>query len=319
MKEWIIMNEQLTFKAKASRLFASWREHKIALFLLVPALLTVLIFNYVPLAGLVIAFKDYNVFKGIAGSPWVGFENFRIIFDQPEMLRAVYNTLVYGVVTTFGAFPFPIILALLFNELKNARFKKIVQTVSYMPHFLSWASIVGLFYAFFANEGSFNQLMTKIVGDSYEPINILMDSKYFLGIIFGSHLWKSVGWSSVIFLAAIAGIDTSLYEAASIDGCGKLRQAIHITLPMIRTTAVIVLLMSLGGIVATNFEQVYGFQNVFTQEATETINTLIYREGIQNGKYSLATAFGLSQGLVTVILIVSANSFSKKLMKVSIW
>jgi len=308
-------SNKISKKSKTS----AWKEHKIALMLLLPSLIAVLIFNYIPLMGLVIAFKDYDVFKGIASSPWVGLENFKTIFDKPEMLKAIYNSLLYGITITFGAFPFPIILALLFNELRNVRFKKVVQTISYMPHFLSWASIVSLFYAFFASEGSFNELMAKIMGEGYEPVNILMESKYFLGIIFGSHLWKSVGWESVIFLAAITGIDTSLYEAASIDGCGKFKQAIHITLPMIRNTAVIVLVMSLGGIVATNFEQVYGFQNVFIQEETETINTLIYREGIQNGKYSLATAFGLSQGLVTLLLILSANFFSKKFLKVSIW
>ncbi len=313
------MKEQCSINKKTSGRSNPWKQHKIALLMLVPALLAVFIFNYIPLAGLVIAFKDYDVFKGIIDSPWVGFENFRIIFDKPEMLKAVYNSLIYGVTITFVGFPFPIILALLFNELRNARFKKVVQTISYMPHFLSWASVVSLFYAFFASEGSFNMLMAKIVGEGYEPVNILMDSKYFLGIIFSSHLWKSVGWESVVYLAAITGIDSSLYEAASIDGCSKLKQAFYITLPMIRNTAVILLVMSLGGIVATNFEQVYGFQNVFIQEDTETINTLIYREGIQNGKYSLATAFGLSQGLVTLILVLSANFICKKFMKVSIW
>ena len=313
------MKEQQLTRKKTSDRLKPWKEHRIALLMLIPALLAVLIFNYIPMAGLVIAFKDYNVFEGIIDSPWVGFENFRTIFDKPEMLKAIYNSLIYGVTITFLGFPFPIILALLFNELRNVRFKKVVQTISYMPHFLSWASIVSLFYAFFAAEGSFNMLMAKIMGDGYQPVNILMDSKYFLGIIFGSHLWKSIGWESVVFLAAITGIDTSLYEAASIDGCGKFKQAIYITLPMIRNTAVIILVMSLGGIVATNFEQVYGFQNVFIQEETETINTLIYREGIQNGKYSLATAFGLSQGLVTLILVLSANFISKKFMKVSIW
>ncbi len=313
MKEKCLKNKRTPSQANP------WKQHKIALIMLIPALLTVFIFNYIPLAGLVIAFKDYDVFKGIIDSPWVGFENFRIIFDKPEMLKAIYNSLIYGLTITFVGFPFPIILALLFNELRNARFKKVVQTISYMPHFLSWASIVSLFYAFFASEGSFNMIMAKIIGEGYEPVNILMDSKYFLGIIFGSHLWKSVGWESVVYLAAITGIDSSLYEAASIDGCSKFKQAFYITLPMIRNTAVILLVMSLGGIVATNFEQVYGFQNVFIQEDTETINTLIYREGIQNGKYSLATAFGLSQGLVTLILVLSANFISKKLMKVSIW
>lgn len=296
-----------------------WRQHKIALLMLLPALISVFVFNYLPMTGLILAFKDYNLIDGIMRSPWVGFDNFVTIFNQPEMLKAVGNTLLYGIVITFGAFPFPILLALLFNELRNMHFKKVVQTISYMPHFLSWISVVGLFYALFAVEGSINQMIGKIVGEGYVAKNILMDDSYFLGIIFGSHLWKTTGWSSVLFLAAIAGIDTSLYEAAVLDGCGKIKQAIHITLPCIKNTIIVVLVMSLGGLVTSNFEQVYGFQNVFTQEQTETINTLIYRQGIQNGEYSLATAFGLSQGLVTIVLVLSANFLTKKLMETSIW
>ncbi len=309
------INEQRTLICKSS----PWYQHKIALFMLLPALIAVFVFSYLPMMGLVLAFKDYDVMSGIIDSPWVGFDNFVTIFKQPKMLKAVSNSLLYGVVITFGAFPFPILLALMFNELRNMKFKKVVQTVSYMPHFLSWMSVIGMFYGFFATEGSFNQIMAKMIGDGYEAKNILMDDKYFLSIIFGSHVWKTTGWSSVLFLAAITGIDTSLYEAAEIDGCGKIKQAIHITLPCIRSTIIVVLVMSLGGLVTTSFEQVYGFQNVFTQEATETINTLIYRQGIQNGKYSLATAFGLSQGLVTITLILSANFLTKKLMQTSIW
>lgn len=296
-----------------------WKKHKIALFMLLPALIAVLVFNYLPLLGIVIAFKDFNLLLGVWDSPWVGLQNFKTIFIQPEMLKAVYNTLLYGVTITFGAFPFPIVLALLFNELRNAKFKKVTQTLTYMPHFLSWISVVGLFYAFFAKEGTFNQMMIQIAGDSWESKNILLDDKYFLPIIFWTHVWKSTGWSSIIFLAAITGIDGTLYEAATIDGCGKLKQTWYITLPSIKGTIVTVLVMSLGGLVTTSFEQVYGFQNVYIQQQTETINTLIYRAGIQNGKYSLATAFGLAQGLVTVILILISNFVSKKLFEVSIW
>ncbi len=308
-----------TKKIKFIKANSPWRKHKYALLLLCPALVAVFIFSYLPMAGLIIAFKDFDVMSGIFDSPWVGLQNFKTIFAQPEMLRAVYNSLLYGIIITFGAFPFPIVLALMVNELRQRHFKKIVQTVSYMPHFLSWMSVVGIFYGFFALEGPFNQLMSAIFGDSYEATNILMDSKNFLPVLFGTHLWKQIGWSSIIFLAAIVGIDTSLYEAASMDGCGKLKQVWYVTLPSIKGTIVVVLVMSLGGIVTTNFEQVYGFQNVFTQEATETINTLIYRQGIQNGQYSLATAFGLAQGLVTITLITISNLLSKKFLKTSIW
>lgn len=295
------------------------RQYKYTYLLILPAIILIFIFSYLPLTGIILAFKDYDLMLGIIKSPWVGFDNFIKIFNQPAMLRAIGNTVLYGSVILFGGFPFPIILALMFNEIKNMKFKKFVQTVAYMPHFLSWISVIGMMYAMLAIDGGVNQLLGKIFGSGYEAKNILMDSNYFLPVLFISHLWKNVGWSSIIFLAAIAGIDQSLYEAAAMDGCGKLSQVWNITLPCIKTTIVVVLIMSLGSLVSVNFEQVYGLQNVYTQEKTEVINTLIYRQGIENGKYSVSTAFGLSQGLVSLILMLMANTVSKKLMDVSIW
>lgn len=307
------------YRAEKQGFMKNIKKHRYAYLLILPALLFVLVFSYFPLLGIVMAFKDYSVLDGIMGSPWVGFKHFITIFTQPNMLKTIANTLLYGAVILFGGFPFPIILAIMFNELKNMKFKKVVQTVSYMPYFLSWISVIGLFYAFLATEGPFNSLMALIFGSGWQAKNILLDSKYFLPVIYISHLWKNVGWSSVLFLAAIAGIDPSLYEAASIDGCGRFKQIMHITIPSIATTMIIVLIMSLGTLVNTNFEQVYGFQNVYVQEATDVINTVIYRQGIENGKYSLATAFGLSQGVVTLALLLISNTLSKKLFKISIW
>ncbi|MEG2380663.1 MAG: ABC transporter permease subunit, partial [Oscillospiraceae bacterium] len=288
------------------------KKHKHSYLLILPAILLVFVFSYIPLAGLVIAFKEFNIVDGVLKSPWVGLKNFITIFTYPDMLKAIANTFLYSAVLLFGTFLFPIALALMFNEIKNMMFKKVVQTISYMPYFLSWISVVGIFYSFFATEGTFNSLMTTVVGSSWEAKNILLDSNYFLSILFASHIWKNVGWSSVIFLAAIAGIDPSLYEAATVDGCGKWKQMLHITLPSIKNTVLIVLIMNMASLVATNFEQVYGFQNVYTQESTEVINTLIYRQGIQNGKYSLATAFGLMQGIVSIVLLLGSNALGKK-------
>ena len=295
------------------------KQYKYTYALILPALIFVFVFLYLPLAGVILAFKDFNIMDGVLGSPWVGFENFKVIFTYPDMLKAIGNTLLYGCVILFGSFPFPIILALMFNELRNMKFKKVVQTVSYMPYFLSWISVIGLIQTLFATEGTFNQILAQFIGEGYEKKNILMESKYFLNIVFLSHLWKSVGWSSVVFLAAIAGIDPTLYEACTIDGGGKWQQILHITLPGIKSTIIITLIMSLGTLVNTNFEQVYGLQNVYTQEDTEVISTLIYRQGIQNGEYSLATAFGLSQGLVTLTLMLVSNKITKKLSGTSIW
>lgn len=286
--------------------------------LLLPAVIAVFVFFYLPMCGVLIAFKDYDVIKGFMASEWVGLDNFIQIVTYPKFLHAILNTLIYSGAIIFGTFPFPVILALLFNELRNIHFKKVVQTISYMPYFLSWISVIGLFYSMFALEGPINDFICAI-NPEHERVNILLDSKNFIGILFTSHLWKNVGWSSVLFLAAIAGIDPTLYEAATIDGCGKFRQAISITIPCIMNTIIIVLVMSLGGLVSSNFEQVYGFQNVYIQDQTETINTLVYRQGIENGQYSLATAFGLMQGVVSVVIVFASNQFTKKMFHVSIW
>lgn len=287
--------------------------------IIAPAVIFTAVFSYVPLAGLFLAFKEFDIMKGLIGSPWVGFDHFVKIFTYPAMAKAVWNSLIYGLVLVFGCFPFAVILALLFNEIKNRHFKKVVQTISYMPYFLSWISVISMLYVFFATEGPLNQILGKIIGEGYENKNILMESKYFLPVIFFSSLWKNVGWSSVIYLAAIAGIDPTLYEAASIDGCGKLKQAWYVTLPSIMPVMVIVLVMAMGTLFKTNFEQVYGLQNVYTQQDTEVISTLVYRQGIENGEYSLATAFGFLEGLVSVILLLSANGVAKKLFHSSIW
>lgn len=307
------------YPKKKRGFFGNIAKYKSIYLLILPAVLLATFFHYLPMRGIVIAFKDFNILKGISESPWVGFQHFVDIFTQKELLLAVTNTLWYGVVLVFGGFPFPIILAVMFNELRNMKFKKTMQTITYMPYFLSWISVVGLFYTIFGTEGIFNAIMAKIVGEGYEAKNILLDDQYFLPIIFLSNIWKNIGWNSIIFLAAIAGIDQSLYEAAAIDGCGKMKQAWHITLPGIKTTIIVVLVMSMGSLISSNFDQIYGFQNVFTQPTTDTIGTVIYRSGIQEGKYSSATAFGLSQGLVNITLIFISNFLSKKLANASIW
>ena len=295
------------------------KDHYLDYLMISPALACVFVFMYLPLLGIILAFKDFNIYDGIFGSPWVGLDNFKLIFNQPAMLHAIKNTLVLSFVNIFGGFPFPILLAILFNEICNLKFKKIIQTVSYLPHFLSWVSVVGLAYSLFAIEGPINQIAAMIFGDSYEAKNFLMNSDYFVPIAFWTNIWKSVGWNSVLYLAAITGIDPALYEAATVDGAGRLRQIWHVTLPGIATTLVIVFVMNIGGLLASNFELVYGLQNVYTIDDTEVINTLIYRSGIQNGNYSVATAFGLSQGLITVVLILVANAISKKVADITIW
>ncbi|MBO4896666.1 MAG: sugar ABC transporter permease [Clostridia bacterium] len=316
------MKKQIDTVQKKQSLGAYIRKDMYMYILLLPALLFVLVFNYLPLAGIAIAFKDYDVLKGFAGSPWVGLENFKSIFTIPGFRTAIINTFIYSSVTIFGQFIFPILLAILINEVRSKWFKKTVQTISYLPHFLSWISVIGFAYSIFALAGPYNSIMAKIYamfGKGYEAKNIFMESKNFLSILFFSGLWKTIGWSSVIYLAAICGVDQSLYEAADIDGCGRIKKIWHITLPAIRTTAIIILIMNIGQLVTVNFEQVYGFQNPYIEDATNTIGTIAFRKGIKGGQYSLATALGAFQGLVSLILVFTANWISKKIADIGIW
>jgi len=304
---------------KNAGLFKTIERNKLLYLLLSGALIWTFVFCYLPMLGIVMAFQDFNIFKGFLGSKFVGFDNFVKIFSDPAFAKAVKNTLLYSSVIQFLGFPAPIILALMFNEIRNRFFKRFVQTVSYLPYFLSWISVVALFYAFFEMSGPFNDFKALFLGPDMERTNILMNPDNFLGILFASHLWKNVGWSSVIFLAAIAGIDPQLYEAAVIDGCSRWKQTIHITLPGIMPTVMIIFILSSGNLVTSNFEQVYGFHNLYVMEETQVVNTLVYKLGVQQGNYSIATAFGLAQGIVSFLIVYIVNKISKKISNIGIW
>jgi putative aldouronate transport system permease protein len=306
-------------KKRRQAVLKKMSRYKFLYFLILPAIVYTVIFNYLTMGGIIMAFQDYDIIGGIFKSPFVGLSNFVQVFSQPKMLHAIKNTLVYSSVGLFLGTPGPIIFALLLNELRTPKFKKVVQTISYFPHFLSWISVVGMLSAFFATYGTWNDILAKIFGEGYERVNILMDAKNFLPVLFWSGQWKGIGWGSIVYLAAITGIDQTLYEAATVDGCGKFKQALYITIPSIMPTIIMLFIMSMGGLFSTNFEQVFGFQNIYTQEATETINTLIYRTGIQNGEYSLSTAFGLSQSAVSFLLVWISNRIIKKGTGVGIW
>lgn len=316
-----------TYKTKRG---VKLKKYSSAYIMLLPALLLVTALSYVPMLGVVIAFKEYNaemlvmgakngIIQTIIDAPWVGWGNFIEIFNRPEMLETIGRTLFYGIVFVFGGFPFPIVLALLFNEIKNMKFKKVTQTITYMPHFLSMVSVIGMVSSMLAAEGPFNQLLVNIFGSEYQYTNPLLNADYFLPIIFTANLWKAIGWSSIVYLSAITGIDPTLYEAAEVDGCGKFKQVIKITIPCIAETMIILLIMELGKIVNTNFELVKGFQNAFIEEETDIISTYIYRKGLRGGEYDVSTAFGIAQGVVNLALVLSANAISKKISGAGIW
>ena len=295
------------------------RKHALLYVLLSFALIWTVIFNYLPMAGIIMSFQDFNVVDGVFGSPFVGLKHFRSMVTIEPLRRAVVNTLYYSVLKLAFAFPLTIVFALLLNELRRMMFKRIVQTISYLPYFLSWIAIVSLFYSFFELYGPFNDLRLLLLGPDAPRINILMMPEYFTGVMFWSHVYKEIGWGTIIYLAAIAAVDAQLYEAAVMDGCGRFMQVFYITLPSILPTIVILFILQAGGILNANFEQIIGLQNLYTQESSEVINTITYKYGLQQGKFSLATAFGLTQGVVSFLIMFTVNKITKKISDIGVW
>lgn len=281
--------------------------------LILPAVVVVFIFSYLPYPYLRMAFQDYNIYVP-ANSEWVGLEHFIKIVSNKRMMGSIINTLTLSVLSIIFAFPLPIILALSLNELRNAVFKKIVQSISYLPHFLSWITVVGIAYSIYAMSGLVNDIA---VAFGSERTMFLSLQNFFVPDALILSIWKSTGWNSVIYLAAIAGVDTSLYEAAALDGANRFQQAIHVTLPSILPTVSIMLIWALGSVMGSNFELVYGLQNDYID--FEVISTVIYKQGLKNGDYGPVTALGLFQGVVNVLLLVGANGLVKKLTKVGLF
>jgi putative aldouronate transport system permease protein len=288
--------------------------------LLVPALLITFVFAYLPMPGIIIAFQNYNIFKGILGSPWAETNGLKHIIDivrLPTLSRAVVNTVTLSTLTLLTMFPSAIILALLFNELRTGVFKKIAQTISYLPYFLSWISVIGIAMALLSQYGSINDLIVLVFGKGTERILFLSKQELFVPILLLLTLWKEVGWNSIIYLAAIASIDVQLYEAARIDGATRFQQARYITIPSIKPTIIILLIFSLGGLFRSNFELVYGMQNVYVN--FDVISTVVYQRGITQGNYSMATAVGFVEGLISFALVFLANKVARKISDIYIW
>lgn len=313
-------------KAKMQKTWARMKRYKFLYLLLAPSVILHIIFSYLPIGGIVIAFKDYDIIKGLWDSPWCGFQNFIDIFTKPgfsdKLLSATLNTLHYSSLILFLGTPCPIILAILFNELKLNKFKRFAQTVSYLPHFLSWVAIGGIFYSVFATYGVWNDLLAYvfgIFGMDFERTNLMMDAKNFPAVIYWSNLWVTLGWSSIIYLSAIMGINQDLYDAAKVDGCNRFGQTLHVTIPGIMPTVLILFIMSFGGLFSSNFDQVFNLQNAYIQEETEVIGTLTYQLGIRQAQYSFTAAFGIVQSLISFILTWTVNKISKVVSGVGIW
>ena len=286
--------------------------------MLVPAVVYYILICYVPIAGNVLAFKDYSFRKGIWGSPWVGMKYFNAFFNSYDCWRLITNTLHVGFIKCILEFPFAILLALLLNEIHALRFKKVTQTITYLPHFLSSVIIVTMLQRILApNNGVLNQIIKSMggAGDTF----FLMQAKYFHKILFSMDLWRNIGWDSIIYLAAISSVDQELYEAASMDGCNKLGQIWHVTLPGIRGTIGLLFIMGVGGLLSSGFEQMWLLRTPGNMSVADTLDVYVVRIGLQNGQFGYASAVGLIQGLVGLFLVVTANTISKRLTEVALW
>jgi putative aldouronate transport system permease protein len=276
-----------------------------------------LIFRYIPMYGVTIAFRDYNLFEGVFKSPWVGLANLRELFGMKNFYLALRNTLLLNVMGLVFGFPAPIILALLLNELRVVWFKKLSQTLLYLPHFLSWVIIGGMALQVFApGTGMVNVLIT---GLGFESVPFLTEKWHWLFTYTAIGIWQGAGWGTIIYLAAITGINGELYEAAEVDGAGRLRKIWHITLPGIRSTIVILLILNLGGMLGIGFDQPYVLGNMLVRDFSEVLSTFVYRIGIQTGRFSIATAAGVFQSVVGMILILITNAAAKRLGEQGVW
>ena len=286
--------------------------------MLIPCVVYYALLCYVPMAGSVLAFKDYSFKKGIWGSPWVGFDYFKTFFMSYDAPRLIKNTLTIGVIKCILEFPFAIILALMLNEILNMKFKKVAQTITYLPHFLSSVIIVTMIQKILApNVGILNQAISALGGDG--STFFLMEADYFYTILFSMDLWRNIGWDSIIYLAAISSVDTALYEAAEMDGCNKLKRMWHITLPGIRGTIGLLFIMGVGGLLSSGVEQMWLLRTPGNMSLADTLDVYVVRVGLQGGQFGYATAIGLIQGLVGLILVVTCNKICKKMTEVSLW
>lgn len=277
-----------------------------------------IVFNYMPMYGIVIAFKKYSIVKPISAAPWVGFKYFNQFLGDPEFWNVIKNTLAISFLKLLIGFPLPIIFALFLNELTSIRFKKIIQTISYLPHFLSWVILGGIMMTWLDDVGILNHILISLHFIK-EPITYLGEPKYFYAITVISDIWKELGWSAIIYLAAIAGVDPEMYESALIDGAGRFRRMISITLPSIMPTIVILLILAVSGMLNSNFDQILVLRNSLNAHASNVIDVFVYKMGLEQGRFSYATAIGLCKSVIAFILLYSANAFSRKFNETSIF
>lgn len=285
--------------------------------LALPGLIYYIIFHYIPMYGVIIAFKDYKIKLGIMGSPWVGFYQFERFFNHPEFWRLIRNTLLLNCYRLIFTFPIPILFALLLNELRGKHYKKFVQTVSYLPHFISLPAIIGMLFMFLSpTDGVINNII-KAVG--MEPVYFMAQPEWFRPLYILSEIWTSTGWGAIIYIAALSNVNSELYESAAMDGASRIKMMWHVSLPSIAPTVVIMLLLQVGRMMSLGSEKVLLMQSPITYETSDVISTFVYRRGLQYAEYSFSTAVEVFNSFINILLLTIANTVSSKLSDNSLW
>lgn len=307
------MNQKKDF---TSRVKKDWQRNRALYAIVIPVLLFYILFHYKPMYGAIIAFKDYTPALGVAKSPWVGFDNFIRFFNSVYFVRLIRNTILLSLYNLLFGFPAPIILALLLNEVRNKKFKSLTQTVTYLPHFISMIVVTGMLTNFCMTSGLFNDIIVLLGG---ERSPLLQDPKLYRTIYVASSIWQEVGWGSIIYLSALAGVDSQLYEAAQIDGAGKWKQMINVTLPAITPTIIIMLILKIGSLMNMGYEKTILLYNASTYETADIISSYIYRIGLLEQDWSYSTAIGLFNSVINFALLIFANKISKRYSETSLW
>lgn len=293
------------------------RKNRYLILLMLPGMIYFLIFKYGPLYGILLAFKDFDPSLGIMGSHWAGMIYFKRLFETSEIWRIIYNTVKISLLKIVFGFPAPIVFALLLNEITKDKFKRVVQTISYLPHFLSWVVVSGLIFQLLSPSYGLYGYICNLLGK--QTTVLLSDNKTFITTLILSDIWKEVGYASVIYLAAMVGISTEQYEAARIDGASKIQQMLYVTLPGIAPTIAILFILRLGSVLDAGFDQIFNLYNPMVMEVADVIDTYVYRIGLTNFEYSFATAVGLTKSVVAFILVMSSNWIVSKYTDTSIW
>ncbi|WP_081543076.1 ABC transporter permease [Streptococcus pneumoniae] len=304
------MNQEILKKSKIQLTVEHIQKYWILYLMMIPATVLLILFTYGPMYGIIMAFQDFTVFKGYTGSPFVGLKHFQRLFSDPLFYRLFKNTFMVGVLDFLFSFPAPLIFALILNEVRKVRFKSVVQSISYLPHFIPLVVMVGIIFELFGSYGIINSLLSSL---GMEPISFFTKSEWFLPLYIVSGVWKTIGWGSIIYMGALTNIDSTLYEAADMDGANRWHKMWHVTLPSLRPTVVTLFILNAGGIMQVGFEKVFLMSSPATYEVSDVLSTYVYRQGILNSDFSYSAAVGLFNNIVALLFVLLANKIAKKL------